>query len=226
MAGQKGFYIALGAVAVAGIAWLGVRTLGAPDLPVRAAAGTPDTSGFTGYVIGAADAPIEVTEYADFQCPLCGDFDQVQWPDVKKRLVDTGKIRFRYRDFPLDPIHPETRIAAHAAACGDDQGKFWQMKHQIYARQTDWAFHGARTAFKVLGEAAANAGLDVDAWESCMEAGKFAARIEASHAEAIRLGVNGTPTFLIKGKLYPAMNSDELVRVVDSLIADSVSAGK
>lgn len=219
MAGQKAFNVVLGAVAVAGVAWLLMRTLGAPNLPVTAAAGTPDTTGFTGYVIGSADAPVEIVEYADFQCPACANFDQVQWPDVKARLIDTGKLRLRYRDYPLDEIHPQARIAAHAAACADDQGRFWQMKNGIYSRQNDWAFKSGSKPYDVLGEIAGAVGADVNAWQACMKAGTHAARIEASHAEALRVGAPSTPTFLIGGRLYPGMNSDMMVQLVDSLAA-------
>lgn len=225
MAGQKTFYVALGAVAVAGAAWLGVRTIGAPDLPVHAAQGTPDTTGFQGYVLGSPDAPVEVVEYADFQCPACAGFDQVQWPDVKLRLIDTGKLRLRYRDYPLDELHPYARLAAHAAACADDQGRFWQMKDRLYARQNDWAYlRGDGKAYDALADVAGSVGLDVGAWKGCMEEGRHAARIEASHAEALRVGAPSTPTFLIAGRIYPGMNAEDMVRIVDSLIATQEAA--
>lgn len=225
MAGQKTFYLVLGAVAVAGVAWLGVRTLGAPDLPVRAATGTPDTSGFAGYVIGAADAPVEITEYADFQCPACAGFDQVQWPDVKTRLIDTGKLRLVYRDFPYDAAHPETRIAMHAAACANDQGKFWELKDRLYGRQNDWAFKGDRGAYDVIKGLANEVGVDGAAFEACMKSGKYAARIEASLTDAVRIGVGQTPTFLIGGRLFPGViGSDQLAAMVDSIAATKATA--
>lgn len=224
MAGQKYFYMVLGAVAVGGVAWLGMRTLGAPDLPVRAAQGTPDTTGFQGYILGSPDAPVEVVEYADFQCPACAGFDQVQWPDVKARLVDTGKLRFRYRDYPLDDIHPFARLAAHTAACANDQGRFWQIKERLYARQNDWAYVGSEgKAYDVFTEIAGAVGLDVGAWQGCMEAGTHAARIEASHAEALRVGAPSTPTFLLAGRIYPGMNAEMMVQLVDSLIASQAA---
>ncbi len=226
MASQKSFNVALGVVAVVGIGWLLMRTLGAPSLPVTAAAGTPDTTGFTGYVIGSDSAPVEIVEYADFQCPACANFDQVQWPDVKARLIDTGKLRLRYRDYPLDEIHPQARLAAHAAACADDQGRFWQMKNQLYSRQNDWAFARGSTPYDAMSEMVGAIGGDVAAWQACMEAGSHAARIEASHAEALRVGAPSTPTFLIGGRLYPGMNSDDMVRLVDSLAALAPAASE
>lgn len=219
MAGQQRFLWVIGALAVAGAGWVGWKVFGAPNLPVRAAAGVRDTTGFQGYVLGSAEAPVEVVEYADFQCPGCAGFDQVQFPDFKRRLIDAGKVRFVYRDFPLDEIHPHARLAAHAAACADDQGKFWDVKQAIYRRQGEWAFASTRSAYGIFGEALAAAGGNRGDWESCMESGRHAARIQSSSEEGSRLGVGSTPTFLIDGKLYPGGSSDEFVRLVDSLIA-------
>ena len=224
MAGQKGFYMVLGGIAVAGIAWLGWRVISAPSLPVQVAAGTPDTTGFTGYLIGSPDAPVEIIEYADFQCPACAGFDQVQYPDVKARLVDRGVLRFRFRDFPLD-IHPEARLASHAAACANDQGAFVAMKDALFRRQTDWSFKGDRKAYGVMGDLVGELGLDRGAWEACMESGTHAARIQASLEEGQRLGVGSTPTFLINGRLYQGMNSDAMVRIVDSLSTAAAAGG-
>jgi protein-disulfide isomerase len=218
MIGQRVFLVGLAVVGAAGAVWLVSKTIGAPDLPVRAAAGARDTSGFQGYVIGADTAPVEVVEYADFQCPVCAGFDQVQWPDLKARLIDTGKIRFVHRDFPLDNPHPHARLAAHAAACASDQGKFWEAKSEIYRRHAEWNFAGQRDAYGVFGDIAASVGADRAAWEACMESGRHAARIQASLEEGMRLGVGSTPTFLIGGRLYTLSSTDQMARIVDSLI--------
>lgn len=217
MAGQQRFLVVIGALAVAGAGWVAWKVLGAPDLPVVAAAGTRDTTGFQGYIMGSAEAPVEIVEYADFQCPHCAAFDQVQFPDVKRRLIDAGKARFVYRDFPLN--FPHSRLAAHAAACADDQNRFWEVKDGLYRRQVEWSIGTTGKAYGILGDIAAAAGADRASWEECMEAGRHAARIEASHAEGTRLGVGQTPTFLINGRLYQGESSDEFVRLVDSLIA-------
>jgi protein-disulfide isomerase len=219
MAGQQRFLVIIGALAVAGAGWVAWKVFGAPSLPVVAATGTRDSTGFQGYVLGAAEAPVEIVEYADFQCPSCESFDQVQMPDFKRRLIDAGKVRFVYRDFPLDDIHPHARLAAHAAACADDQGRFWEVKDGIYRRQAEWSFGSTRKAYGIFGEIVATAGAERGAWEGCMESGRHAARIQASYEEGGRLGVGSTPTFLINGRLYPGGSSDEFVRLVDSLIA-------
>jgi protein-disulfide isomerase len=217
--GQKSFYYLLGGIAVVGVVLVAARVLGGKSvsIPANVVVTTADTTGFRGYLIGSESAPVEVTEYADFQCPQCANFDAVSWPDIKERLIDAGKVRFRYRDFPLDNIHRNTRIGAHAAACADDQGKFWGMKSALYHRQPEWS--ESSSPMSTLKQAAKDAALDLAVWESCMESAKYAGRIQASADEAMKVGVNSTPTFLIGGRLYPGLAADEMVRLVDSLVA-------
>jgi len=176
-----------------------------------------DTSGFRGYVTGSATAPIEVTEYGDLECPVCASFSTVQFPDVKARLIDTGKIRFRYRDFPLDGPHKHPRVAAHAAACANEQGKYWEAHEAMFRSQTDYAL--ADNPMGPLADIMKSVGVNVDTWNACMKSAKFAGRIQASENEATALGIASTPSFLIGGRIYEGMASDKMVKLVDSLIA-------
>lgn len=222
--GQKSFYYLLGGIALVGVALVAARVLGGKSIsiPANVVVSPADTTGFRGYLIGSETAPVEVTEYADFQCPQCANFDAVSWPDIKERLIDAGKVRFRYRDFPLDNIHRNTRIGAHSAACADDQGKFWGMKSALYHRQPEWS--ESRSPMSTLKEAAKDAGLDLAIWQSCMESAKYAGRIQASADEAMKIGVSSTPTFLIGGRLYPGLTGDDMVKLVDSLAALKTAA--
>ncbi|HTC24963.1 MAG TPA: thioredoxin domain-containing protein, partial [Gemmatimonadales bacterium] len=117
---MKGFYSALAGVAVIGVGVLGwmlsrPRATSIPaNVPVQAA----DTAGFRGYLLGSDSAKVEITEYADYQCPFCQTFSTLQMPTIKERLIDTGRLRWRYRDFPLQQ-HSFSRVAAHSAACAD-----------------------------------------------------------------------------------------------------------
>ena len=110
------FYLILLVVAVAGggLLFWQVRR-GVPSIPANVTVTAADTAGFQGYFLGNADAPVVITEYADYQCPACQTFDMVQFPDIVRQLVETGKVRWRYRDFPLNS-HPFARLAAHSAA--------------------------------------------------------------------------------------------------------------
>lgn len=218
--GVKRFYIVLGVLALAGVAllaWMASRPASV-SIPANVLVQPSDTAGFRGYVLGREDAPVEITEYADYQCPACQSFEVVQFPSVREQLVETGAVRWRYRDFPLDNIHRFARLAAHAAACADAQGRFWEMHDRIYEGQGDWSARG--DAAPVFRQYAQEVGLDVAEYGECMESGRYAGRIEASLQEGRAVGVGSTPSFVIGGRIYPgALSSDELRRLADSLAA-------
>ena len=114
-AGVKRFYLILAGIAVLGLgtlAWL-MTGRGRVSIPANVVVQPADTAGFRGYLLGSDSAPVEITEYADYQCPGCQSFETVQFPDVKERLIQAGRVRWRYRDFPLQ-MHPHSRTAAHA----------------------------------------------------------------------------------------------------------------
>ena len=216
--GMNRFYLVLGAVALAGIAWL-VYQVGKPSgvsIPVNVTILAADTAGFRGYVLGADSAPVEISEFADYQCPACQQFETIQMPAVRQQLIETGMVRWRFRDFPLD-MHPHARVAAHAAACANEQGKVWEMHSRLYERQQDWS--PSRDAAGQFEDYAGEIGLDVSRYNECMKSAKFAGRIQASVQEGIKLGVGGTPNFIIGGRLYPAaLGSDSIKAIVQSLL--------
>jgi protein-disulfide isomerase len=214
---MKGFYAALAGVVVVGLGALGwmltrPRTVSIPaNVTVQAA----DTAGFRGYLLGSDSAKLEVTEYADYQCPFCQTFDQLQLPTIKQQLIDSGRLRWRYRDFPLQQ-HSFSRLAAHSAACADEQGKYWDQHRRIYEGQQDWA--EVRDAGPIFRQYARANGLDLGRYDSCMRTAKYAGRIQAGYDEGVRVGITATPTLLIGGRLYQGrLDSDAIVKLVDSL---------
>ncbi len=216
--GMRGFYLGLGAVAVIGIAAILYLVLrpATVSIPVNVAVQASDTAGFQGYVMGSPTAPVEITEFADYQCPYCQTFATIQMPAVEDRLIKTGRLRFRYRDFPLSEIHPHARIAAHAAACASDQGKFWPMHDKLYEGQADWV--PKTNPAPIFHDYAAALGMNVDAYDQCMTTAKYAGRIQASHDLGVRLGVGSTPTLLVGNRLWTGrLDSDAIIHLVDSL---------
>lgn len=219
---MRRFYLLLVLVAVvaAVLMWKGSRggsdavaTGAAPAVPVTAA-----DSAFKGYVLGAATAPVEIVEYADFECPHCGEFANVQFPTIKEQLINTGKLRWRYRDYPLGTF-PWSRIAALAGQCAGEQGKFWEMAEALFQRQSDWgeSSHNPTATFRDL---ARGIGVDLDKYNACMDSQRYAGRVEASHQEGSALGVTGTPTFFANGRELDGSrygNSDAFQALVDSL---------
>ena len=222
--GMTRFYTFLGAVAVVGIGLLGYQ-LSKPatvSIPANVTVQPSDTAGFRGYVKGSDSAAVEITEYADYQCPFCQTFATLQMPTIDERLIKTGRLRWRYRDFPLQQ-HPYSRIAAHSAACADEQGKFWPQHERIYEGQSEWA--ESRDGADIFRRYAREVGLDLAKYDACMSSGKYAGRIQASYEEGARAGVSSTPTLLVGGRLYQGrFDSDAITRLVDSLAPRATSA--
>src|SRR6266496_5253977 len=212
---MKGFYVLLAAVAVVGggMMWYSAqrKPAAAPSAPVAV---VPAADGFRGYTMGAAAAPIEVTEYSDFECPFCASFATVQMPVIREQLIATGKLRWRYRDFPL-PTHRYSRYAALAAQCAGEQGKFWEMHDRLF-EQHQWAQTGdnPRALFRDFARAV---GVDLDKYDACMDSQRYAGRIEASVQEGEAAGVRGTPSFYVNGRPVARSTSDDFKALVDSL---------
>jgi protein-disulfide isomerase len=216
-AGLRRFYALFAVLALAGIGGLAYLLLkpSTISIPANVTVQAADTTGFHGYMKGSSDAPVQITEYADYQCPFCQTFATLQMPTIEDRLIKTGRLRWRYRDFPLQQ-HPFARLAAHSAACADEQGKYWDQHQQIYERQSEWA--AARDAAPLFHNYARAVGLDLGRYDACMKAGKYAGRIQASYNEGVQVGVSSTPTLLVGGRLYRGrLDSDAITRMVDSL---------
>jgi protein-disulfide isomerase len=215
--GMKRFYAILVGVGVLGLGALGFL-LSRPrvtSIPADVTVQPSDTAGFRGYLKGSPDAPVEISEYADYQCPFCQTFATLQMPTIDERLIKTGRVRWRYRDFPLQQ-HQFARLAAHSAACADEQGKYWEQHDRIYEGQSDWA--ASRDAGDHFREYAQGNGLDLGRYDECMQSGKYAGRIQASLEEGTRAGVSSTPTLLVGDRLYQGrIDSDAIRRLVDSM---------
>jgi protein-disulfide isomerase len=216
-AGLKRFYAVFAAAVVIGVGVLAYLLFkpAVGSIPANVAIQPSDTAGFRGYLKGSADAPVEITEFADYQCPFCQTFATLQMPTIEERLIQTGRLRWRYRDFPLQQ-HSFSRLSAHSAACADEQGKYWDQHQRIYEGQSEWS--GARDAGSIFRKYAQAAGLDLGRYDACMKSGKYAGRIQASLNEGIQLGVASTPTLLVSGRLYKGrLDSDAITKLVDSL---------
>lgn len=142
-----------------------------------------------GFSMGRADAPLTIVEYGDYQCPFCQQYHNTAFAQIKANYIDTGKVRYIHRDFPLD-FHENARRAAAAARCAGEQGKFWEMRHVLIVNAE------ALQQDKLNGYAG-NAKLDVPKFQACLSADKFKAGIDKDVAEGSAAGVSGTPSFVI-----------------------------
>ena len=213
---MRPFYLGMAAIGVIGAALLGYVLTRPKASPVTLDANTPLPSA-EGYFIGNPAAPVQVLEFADMQCPVCADFGLVTEPDVKKRLIDTGKIGYRFLDFPLQ-MHPNAWNAANAGACANEQGKFWEMKDQIFNGQLEWSHE--RNPQGKFEAYAKSIGLDEDKFEECYESKRNYPKIQANLKEGERRMVSATPSFIIGNKLYTgSLSYDRFKAIVDSAAA-------
>jgi protein-disulfide isomerase len=222
----KPFYWGLGALAVVGGAWIWMSASRGNVAMYAEPVPASDTSGaaaFPGYAKGSDSARIEVHEYVDFTCPVCGRFAVLTFPDIEARLIQTGRIRWRFHDRPLGTSNPEhefTYVASHAAACADEQGRFWEMEYQLFDNQSAWAWRPGRSPEGDFRNYARAIGLDLSRYDDCMKTGRYRARIQGEERAAEALGINSTPTFIIGTLRIPgALVYDEFKRVIDSVSA-------
>jgi protein-disulfide isomerase len=145
--------------------------------------------------LGRADAPVTIVEFSDYQCPFCQRYFATTLPALKKEYVDAGKVRYVFRDHPLDQLHPLARKAAEAAHCAGEQGKFWEMHDALFG-------HPGTLAPSQLVEHARSIGLDGPKFGECLASGRHAARVERGLADGAAAGVQGTPGFVI-GRTKP-----------------------
>ncbi len=139
--------------------------------------------------LGAADAPITVVEFTDFQCPYCKRFVETSFPSLKRDYVDTGKVRWVSRDLPLN-FHPNARKAAQAAHCAGEQGRYWEMRDTLFRNNRS-------LAPEQLAQYAAPAGVDPGPFAECLASDRYLERIDKDAQLAQSIRVTGTPTFVI-----------------------------
>ncbi len=207
----KPFYWGLGVIGVAGLAWIvSARGGGSVTLPANVSVAT---GSFPGYVLGSDSALVEIVEYADFQCPACATFAILSAPDVKSRLVNTGRVRLRFRDFPLD-IHDKAPLAHLVAACAAEQGQFWPMHDQLFYNQGTWARE--RRPRRLFDGYARAIGLDMAQYGACVDSEELLPRIAATRQEGIQLGVSSTPSFVIGDQLVAgSIPIAQIIRLVE-----------
>jgi protein-disulfide isomerase len=159
---------------------------------------------------GPADAAVTIVEFSDYQCPFCRRAE----PTVKEVLAKyEGKVRFVFRHFPLDRIHPQARGASEAAACADAQGKFWEYHEGLFAENAQLD----RAGLDALAE---KTGLDPAAFKVCMDEGRTKDLVQKDLEAGTEAGVSGTPAFFINGiPLRGALPAAEFQRVIDEELA-------
>lgn len=176
-----------------------------------------DTSGIVDMVAGNPDSTVEIIEYASFTCGHCATFHTGPYKQLKAEYIDTGKIKFMYREVFFDRFG---LWASLVARCGGPE-KFFGMVDLIYAGQSEWTRAGEPAAIvEELRKIGRLAGMDNDQLEACLQDGERAQAMVAwyqKNAEAD--GIDSTPSFVINGKKYSNMAYAEMKKIIDDALA-------
>jgi protein-disulfide isomerase len=153
-------------------------------------------------MLGSKNAPLTVVEFTDYQCPFCQRFHVQAFPELKKNYIDTGKVRFYSRDMPLD-FHSNALRAAQAARCANDQGQFWTLR-DVMGSNPD------KLDLDNILRFAGDLKMDTAGLRTCIEGEKYKNAVQTDVMEAMKIGANATPTFVI-GKSTPEGVDGELM---------------
>jgi protein-disulfide isomerase len=140
--------------------------------------------------IGSDTAPVAMVAFSEFKCPFCGSFAKTAFPVLLKKYIETGRVRFVFRHFPLDELHPLARPLAHALTCADSQQKFWILHDRLFAIQKGLDVDTVQAEMVALG-------LDKAKYVQCMSAKETGLRVQNDVETGRSLGVTGTPTFFV-----------------------------
>jgi len=163
-------------------------------------------------VIGNADAPITVVEYASMTCGHCANFHTKVFPTLKEKYVDTGKVRFIMREFPLDNLAAAASMLARCAG----EGKSFPMISALFAKQDDWAFVKGDPRPELL-KFAKQAGFTQESFEKCLTDQKLLEDISAVRSRgADTFGVNATPTFFVNGNKLNGVALEDFEKAFES----------
>jgi protein-disulfide isomerase len=184
---------------------LNTRAANAPP-----ALNVPETISVEGELFrGDGSAPIVMIEYGDIECPFCRHFKHDIYPRVYDDYIKTGEVRFYFRDMPL-PFHEHAMLAARAAHCAGEQGKFWEMHDSLFTDRPEDIGPGPggrdrSLAQEAIDERAKALGLDTAKLDACMASTRFDDVIQRASDDAAKMNIDGTPTFVI-GRIGPNGN--------------------
>jgi protein-disulfide isomerase len=161
--------------------------------------------------LGMDNAPVTIVEYASMTCPHCANFHETTYQELKKRYIDTGKVRFIFREFPLDTVAATASMLARCA----DKDKFFPMVEVLFNQQNKWAVGPPASPLPPLLAIAKQAGFTEESFNACIKDQKVLDGIKWSYDRASQLGVQSTPSFFINGKLYPGgMSIEQLEKLM------------
>jgi protein-disulfide isomerase len=168
------------------------------------------------YALGKDDAPVTIIEYASMTCGHCANFAAKTFPALKTRYIDTGKVRFIMREFPLDQLAAAGFMLARCAG-KDDKQKYYALIDTLFEKQKDWLVEKPVPALQAIAK---QAGFTQESFNACLSDQKMLDAVEAMRNRgAEKFGVNSTPTFFINGKIIRgAVSIEELEKEIQPLL--------
>jgi protein-disulfide isomerase len=146
--------------------------------------------------MGSDSAPVIMVEFSDFQCSFCRRFYSNTYSQIKTDYVDTDKVKYVFRDFPLS-FHPGAQKAAEAVECADEQGKGWELHDKMYDEQNKQGSGTIQFGVTDIKGWASEIGLDSTSFDSCLDSGKYASEVSQDMQDGSDFGVSGTPAFFL-----------------------------
>jgi protein-disulfide isomerase len=223
-------YLVLAAVAVLGLGAVGYTLTAGSGVPTS----TPiDVEGLEnadslvalarGVTKGDSSAQVTIVEFGDYQCPGCGSFARDFKPEIELRLIDSGLAKFVFHDFPLIRVHPNAFLAARAARCAEDQGRFWEYHDELFQRQALWSPLADPAA--EFQEYAGLLGLDARDFSRCLNSDRHADVVTANLRLAESIGVPQTPTLLINvagrgTRQPPGWDVESFIQTIEELSSE------
>jgi protein-disulfide isomerase len=167
-------------------------------------------------VLGKDDAPVTIVEYASMTCPHCAHFHDTVYPELKKRYIDAGKVRFIFREFPLDSLAAGAAMLARCA----EKDRYFALIETLFHTQRQWAVEKPIPALMALAK---QAGFTEQSFNACLSDQKMLDQMQAEQKRASdKFGVNSTPTVFINGKKQVGGTTiDDLAKVIDPLLPKS-----
>lgn len=140
--------------------------------------------------LGERSAKVTMVEFSDYQCPQSSRYFNLNMRQLVKEYVETGKVRYVFRDFPIESVHPLALKAAEGARCAGEQGKYWELHDRLLRNQMAISAEFLPLHAQMLK-------LDIPRFQECLESGKYAASVRQSVVEGKKAGVQGTPGFFL-----------------------------
>jgi protein-disulfide isomerase len=196
---RKGLYVLLAGIVI-------IAAVLAAGYFLRGGTGHPGNGILAGEspVLGSLDAKVTIIEYSDFECPYCGRFALDTFPLIKANYIDTGKVKFVFRNYI---VHPDARLSAEASLCAYEQGndKYWAYNDILFRNQGSLDSASLKTYASGLG-------LDTAKFNACLDDGKYGAQVDKDMQDGKAAGVGGTPTFFVNGSKIVGAQPYEIFR--------------